>query len=48
MPELEQALQTKYQATKYYKRERDNKCSLCQSLYETIDHYVPAYSILAK
>jgi hypothetical protein len=48
MPALEKTLQAKYQTTKYYKRETDNKRSLYQSLYETIDHYVPAYSILAK
>jgi hypothetical protein len=43
-----QALNTKYHATKIPHRETDNKCRLCQQLDETIDYIISACSILAK
>jgi hypothetical protein len=44
----EQALQTKYHATKILQTETDSKCRLCQQLDETVDHIISACPILAK
>ena len=44
----EQALQTKYYATKILNTETDSKCGLCQQFYETIDHIISACPTLAK
>ena len=43
----DQALQTKYYATKILNIETDSKCRLCQQFDETIDH-ISSYPILAK
>jgi hypothetical protein len=44
----DQALQTKYYATKTLNTETDSKCRLCQQFDETIDHTISASPILAK
>ena len=44
----DQALQTKYYATKILNTETDSKCRLCQKFDETIDHIISACPILAK
>jgi hypothetical protein len=44
----DQALQTKYYATKILNTERDSKYRLCQKFDETIDHNISACPILAK
>ena len=44
----DQALQTKYYATKILNTETDSKCRLCQQFDETIDHMISACPILAK
>jgi len=44
----DQALQTKYNATKILNTETDSKCRLCQQFDETIDHIISACPILAK
>jgi len=44
----DQALQTKYYATKILDTETDSKCRLCQQFDETIDHIISACLILAK
>jgi len=44
----DQALQTKYYATKILNTERDSKCRFCQQFDETIDHIISACPILAK
>ena len=44
----DQALNTKYYATKILKTETDSKCRLCQQFDETIDHIISACPILAK
>jgi len=44
----DQALQTKYYATKILNTEKDRKCRLCQQFDETIDHIISACPILAK
>ena len=44
----DQALQTKYYATKILSTETDSKCRLCQKFDETIDHIISACLILAK
>ena len=44
----DQALQTKYYATKILSTETDSKCRLCQQFDETIDHIISACPILAK
>ena len=44
----DQALQTKYYATKILSTETDNKCRLCQQIDETIDHIMSACPVLAK
>ena len=43
----DQALQTKYYATKLLNTETDRNCRLCQQFDETIDH-ISACPILAK
>jgi len=44
----DQALQTKYYATKVLNTETDSKCRLCQQFDETIYHKISAFPILAK
>ena len=44
----DQAVQTKYYATKILNAETDSKCRLCQLFDETIDHIISACPILAK
>ena len=44
----DQALHTKYYATKILSTETDSKCRLCQQFDETIDHIISACPILAK
>ena len=44
----DQALQTKYYATKILNTETDRKCRLCQQLDETIEQIISACPILAK
>jgi hypothetical protein len=44
----DQALNTKYYATKILHIETDSKCRLCQQLDETIDHIISVCPILAK
>jgi len=44
----DQALQTKYYATKILNTETDSKCRLFQQFDETIDHIISACPILAK
>jgi len=44
----DQALNTKYYATKILHTETDSKCRLCQQLDETIDYTISACPILAK
>jgi hypothetical protein len=44
----DQAIQTKYYATKIVNTETDSKCRLCQQFDETIDHIRSACPILAK
>jgi hypothetical protein len=44
----DQALSTKYYATKILRTETDSKCRLSQQLDETTDHVISACPILAK
>ena len=44
----DQALQTKYYATKTLNTETDSKCRLCQQFDESVDHIISACPILAK
>ena len=44
----DQALQTKYYATKLLNTETNSKCRLCQQFDETIDHLISACVILTK
>ena len=44
----DQAIQTKYYATKILNTETDSKCRLCQQFDETIDHTISACPLLAK
>jgi len=44
----DQALQTKYYATKIWNTETDSKCRLCQQFDETTDDIISACPILAK
>ena len=44
----DQALQTKYYATKILNTETFSKCRLCQQFDETVDHIISACAILAK
>ena len=46
--EQDQALQTKYYATKLLNTETDSKCRFCQQFDETIDYLKSAFLILAK
>ena len=48
MAARDQALNTKYYATKILNTETDRKCRLCQQFDETIDHIISACLILAK
>jgi len=41
----DQALQTKYHATKILQTETDSKCRLCRQFDETIDHIMSACTI---
>jgi hypothetical protein len=42
----DQALQTKYYATKILNTETDSKCRLCQQFDETIEHIISACPVL--
>jgi hypothetical protein len=44
----DQALQTKYYATKILNTETDSKCRLCHQFEETIEHIISACPMLAK
>jgi hypothetical protein len=44
----DQALNTKYYATKILHTETDSNCRLCQQLDETIEHITSACPVLAK
>jgi hypothetical protein len=44
----DQALNTKYYATKILHTETDSKCRFCQQLDETIDNIISACPVLAK
>ena len=44
----DQALQTKYPATKILQTERDNKCRLCKQFDETVEHIISACPVLEK
>jgi hypothetical protein len=44
----DQAIQTKYYATKILNTETDIKCKLCQKFHETIDHIIPTFPILTN
>jgi hypothetical protein len=44
----DQALQTKYHATKILHTETDSKCRLYHQFEETVDHIMSACPILAK
>jgi len=44
----DQALQTKFYATKILNTETDSKCRLCQQFHATVDHIISACPILAK
>jgi hypothetical protein len=44
----DQAIQTKYYATKILTTETDSKCRLCQQFDETRDHIISVCPILAK
>ena len=44
----DQALQTKYYATKILNTETDSKCRLCQRFDETIENIISACPILVK
>jgi hypothetical protein len=44
----DQALHTKYYATKILNTQSDSKCRLCQQFDEIIDHIISADPILAK
>ena len=44
----DQALKSKYCATKILRTETDSKCRLCQQFDETIDHMFSASQILAN
>jgi hypothetical protein len=44
----DQALETKYYATKILNTETDSKCRPCQHFDETIDHIISTCPILAK
>ena len=44
----DQALQTKYYASKILNTVTDNKFRFCQQFDETTDHVIPAFPILTK
>jgi hypothetical protein len=44
----DQALQTKYHATKILQTETHSKCRLCHPFEETVDHIMSACPVLAK
>jgi len=44
----DQAVQTKYYATKILQTERDNKCRICRQFDETMEHIISACPVLAK
>jgi hypothetical protein len=44
----DQALETKYHATKILQTEKDSKCRLCHQFEETVDNIMSACPILAK
>jgi len=44
----DQALQTKYHATKALQTERDSKCRLCKQFDDTVEHNIPACPVLTK
>jgi hypothetical protein len=44
----DQALQTKYHATKVLETEKHHKCRLCHQFEERLDHIISACAILAK
>jgi Ni,Fe-hydrogenase III component G len=44
----DQALQTKYHATKILQTETDSKCRVCHQFEERVDHITSVYPILAK
>jgi Ni,Fe-hydrogenase III component G len=44
----DQALQTKYHATKILQAEKDSKCRLCRQFEETADRIVSACPVLTK
>jgi len=44
----DQALQTKYYATKILNTKTDSRCRLCQQFDETLDHITSACPTLAK
>jgi len=44
----DQAIQTKYYATKILNTETDSKCRICQQFDDTIGHIISACPILAK
>jgi hypothetical protein len=44
----DQALQTKYHATKILQTEKDSNCRLCHQFEETVDHLISACPILIK
>jgi hypothetical protein len=44
----DQALQTKYHATKILQTEKDSKCRLCHQFEERVDHIMSVCPILAK
>ena len=48
MAAQDQALQTKYYATKILSTETDSKCRLCQQFDEKIDHIISACPIHKK
>jgi hypothetical protein len=48
MAAQDQALKTKYFATKILNTETDSKCRLCHQFDETIDHIISACPILGK
>jgi len=44
----DQALRTKYHATKILQTETDSKCGLCKQFDDTVEHIISACPILAK
>jgi hypothetical protein len=48
MAAQDQALRTKYHATKILQTETDNKCGFCKQFDGTMEHIISACPILAK